>query len=280
MTSPAEPIDSSTVLLNDGRRIPQLGFGTYLIPPNETTEAVEFAIAAGYRHVDTASYYRNEAGVGQAVRASGIDRDKLWITSKLPIGASTADEVHRAIDKTVAELGSYIDLYLIHWPMPSRGNYPAVWRALQKAQSDGRVGSIGVSNFHQRQLHRILDNEGVRPAVNQIEVHPYLPNTTLAQYCVDLNIAVEAWSPLGAGSVLHDVGILALAEEAGRTVAQVVLRWHIQRGHIVLPKASSPERIQQNASVYDFTLTTEQMSRLDRLDRGESGRTGPNPESM
>jgi 2,5-diketo-D-gluconate reductase A len=184
------------------------------------------------------------------------------------------------IDGTLTDLGTSVDLYLIHWPTPSLEHFPAVWRVLQNAQTEGRLRSIGVSNFHQAQLDRILADGGVRPAVNQIEAHPHLANNALARRCSDLDIAVEAWSPLGVGSILRDVLIRDIATGIDRTPAQVVLRRHLQRGHIVLPKASSPERIRQNAALHDFVLTADQMSRIDHLDRGESGRTGPNPETM
>jgi 2,5-diketo-D-gluconate reductase A len=274
------PTELPAVLLNDGRRIPQLGFGTYLIPRNETAAAVSTALAAGYRHLDTARCYRNEAGVGEAVLLSGLPRDDVWITSKLPIGASTAVDVDRAVDATLAELGTHVDLYLIHWPTPSHDHLSTVWRALQAARADGRLRSIGVSNFHQAQLDRILDDGGTRPAVNQIEAHPHMNNNVLARRCVDLGIAVEAWSPLGVGSVLRDSIVRAIAVELDRSPAQVVLRWHLQRQHIVLPKASSSERIHQNAALHEFSLNTAQMSRIDQLDRGPSGRTGPDPETM
>lgn len=270
----------STSRLNDGREIPRLGFGTYLIDPDDTERAVDFALQAGYRHVDTARYYRNEAGVGQAVRSSGLPRKDVWITSKLPISADTVDAVNRSIDTTTMALGTHVDLYLIHWPMPRRGQYPAVWQALQQAQADGRLRSIGVSNFQPAQLDRILANGGILPTVNQIEIHPHLANTDLVRRCTDRGIAVEAWSPLGAGAVLRDRFIGAIATELDRSPAQVILRWHLQHGHIVLPKSSNPKRIVANTALYDFTLSAEQMSRIDNLDQGEAGRAGPHPERM
>ncbi|MEV8225411.1 aldo/keto reductase [Streptomyces sp. NPDC079167] len=227
---------------------------------------------AGYRHIDTASYYRNEAGVGAAVRSCGLARNDIWITSKLPLGADDADDVRRAIDATVDALGTHVDLYLIHWPMPRRGRYPRTWQALQAAQADGRLAEIGVSNFHRAQLDRILADGSPPPTVNQIEAHPHFADNTLRHYCAERTIAVAAWSPLGAGSVLHDPAIQAMARELDRTRAQIVLRWHPQRGDIVLPKASSPHRIHQNAAMFDFTLDPRQVARIDHLDRGEAAR--------
>ncbi|GAA1619175.1 aldo/keto reductase [Actinoplanes couchii] len=270
----------TTITVPGGHRIPRLGFGTYQIAPHDTEQLVSVALRAGYRHIDTARYYRNEAGVGAAVQASGLARDSIWITSKLPIGADDTDDVNRAIDATVDALGTHVDLYLIHWPMPRRNRYPRTWQALRAAQADGRLSGIGVSNFHQAQLDRILAGGGPPPMVHQIEAHPHLANNDLRQYGAQHGIATAAWSPLGAGSVLRDPAIQSVARELGRTPAQIIIRWHLQRGDIVLPKASSPQRIADNAAVFDFSLDPHQMARIDRLDRGEEGRTGPHPERL
>ncbi|GAA2557241.1 aldo/keto reductase [Winogradskya consettensis] len=270
----------TTLMGHGGLRIPRLGFGTYQIAPRDTEQLVGEALRAGYRHIDTARYYRNEAGVGAAVRACGLDRGDIWITSKLPIAGDDTDEVRSAIDATVDALGTHVDLYLIHWPMPRRGRYPRTWQALRAAQADGRLSGIGVSNFHRAQLDRILADGGPPPVVNQIEAHPHFANNDLRQYCAERGIAVAAWSPLAAGSVLRDPAIQSVAGELGRTPSQIILRWHLQRGDIVLPKASSPQRIAENAAVFDFSLDARQMARIDRLDRGEAGRTGPHPERL
>jgi len=270
----------TTITVPSGHHIPRLGFGTYRIPPRDTEQVVTEALQADYRHIDTASYYRNEADVGAAVRTCGLARDDIWITSKLPFGADDADDVRRAIDATVDALGTHVDLYLIHWPMPRRGRYPRTWQALRAAQADGRLAEIGVSSFHRVQLDRILADGGPPPAVNQIEAHPYFANNTLRHYCTERGITVTAWSPLGAGSVPHDPALQSIARELGRTPAQIVLRWHLQRGDTVLPKASSPHRIHQNAAVFDFTLDPRHVARTDHLDRGEGGRTGPHPEHL
>ena len=267
--------------LNDRRSIPQLGFGVFQIPPAETAEAVAHALRVGYRHIDTAEMYGNEREVGEAVRASGIDRAEVWVTSKLNNGFHEPDTARRAFDGTLAALGfDYVDLFLIHWPLPTLydGDYVSTWKTLEEFKADGRARSIGVSNFQVDHLQRLMDECDVVPAVNQIELHPYLQNRDVRDFDEDNGIATEAWSPIAQGAVLDDAAIRAIAEETGRSAAQVVLRWHVQRDNIIFPKSTTPERIEENFRIFDFELSEEQVEAIDALDRGEDGRTGPHPE--
>ena len=267
--------------LNDGRSIPQLGFGVFQIPPAETAEAVAHALRVGYRHIDTAEMYGNEREVGEAVRASGIDRNEVWVTSKLNNGFHEPGAARRAFDGTLAALGfDYVDMFLIHWPLPTLydGDYVSTWKTLEELKADGRARSIGVSNFQVDHLQRLMDECDVVPAVNQIELHPYLQNRDVRDFDEDNGIATEAWSPIAQGAVLDDAAIRAIAEETGRSAAQVVLRWHVQHDNIVFPKSTTPERIEENFRIFDFELSEEQVEEIDALDRGEDGRTGPHPE--
>ncbi|MCB0866160.1 MAG: aldo/keto reductase [Solirubrobacterales bacterium] len=269
--------------LNDGNRIPQLGFGVFQIGPSKAPEAVQRALEVGYRHIDTAEMYRNEAGVGEGIRASGLGRDEVFVTSKLNNGFHEPDDARRAIDGTLEELGfDYVDLFLIHWPLPTLydGDYPATWRVMEEFRADGRARSIGVSNFQVDHLERLAAETGTVPAVNQIEVHPYLLNEEVSAYCADHGIAVEAWSPIAQGHVLGDETIAEVAGRVGRTPAQVVLRWHVQRGNVVFPKSVTPERIEENFAIFDFELDDADMERITGLDRGEDGRTGPHPNTF
>jgi 2,5-diketo-D-gluconate reductase A len=271
------------VELNDGQTIPQLGFGVFEIPPAETAEAVSTALEAGYRHIDTAEMYLNERGVGEAVRASGLDRSEVFITSKLNNGFHRPDDARRAFEQTLSDLGSeYVDLFLIHWPLPTLygGDYVSTWKTLEEFKQSGRARSIGVSNFQVEHLERLRAESEVLPAVNQIELHPYLLNDDVREYGEKHGIATEAWSPIAQGSVLDDPTIIAIAERLWRTPAQVVLRWHIQRGSIVFPKSTTPERIMENADVFDFELEAGDMAKISALDKGEDGRTGPNPDTF
>jgi 2,5-diketo-D-gluconate reductase A len=279
MTTPAIP----TIELNDGTTIPQLGFGVFQVPPDETARAVELALEAGYRHVDTAEMYRNERGVGEAVRASGLGRDEVYITSKLNNGYHEPDVARRAFDRTLEELGmDHVDLFLIHWPLPTLydGDFVSTWKTLEEFKADGRARSIGVSNFEIAHLERLAAETETVPVVNQIEAHPYLLNDDVRTYGESHGIATEAWSPIAQGEVLDDPVIVAIAGEVGRTPAQVTLRWHIQRGSIVFPKSTTPARIAENIRLFDFELNADQMARIDALDRGEAGRTGPHPDKM
>jgi 2,5-diketo-D-gluconate reductase A len=277
------PITAATITLNDGRTIPQLGFGVFQIDPGETAQAVTAALEAGYRHIDTAEMYRNERGVGEAVRASGLDRADVYVTSKLSNACHEPDEARRAFDRTLSELGfDYVDLFLIHWPLPTLygGDYVSTWKTLEEFQRDGRARSIGVSNFEVAHLERLAAECEVVPAVNQIELHPYFLNDEVRAYGEARGIATEAWSPIAQGAVLGDPVIEEIARDVDRTTAQVVLRWHIQRGSIVFPKSTTPSRIAENLQVFDFELAPGQMERIDGLDQGEAGRTGPHPDTF
>jgi 2,5-diketo-D-gluconate reductase A len=275
--------DVPTIDLNDGHTIPQLGFGVFQIPPEETAEAVSTALEIGYRHIDTAEMYRNERGVGEAVRSSGLAREDVYITSKLNNGFHRPDDARRAFDETLSELGfDYVDLFLIHWPLPTLydGDFVSTWKTLEEFKQDGRARSIGVSNFQVAHLERLAAETETVPAVNQIELHPYLLNEEVRAYGESHGIATEAWSPIAQGAVLDDPEITAVAEKVGRTTAQVVLRWHIERGSIVFPKSTTPSRIKENFELFDFKLEPEDVARIDALDKGEAGRTGPNPDTF
>jgi|SRR3954454_11680845 len=271
------------ITLNDSRTIPQLGFGVFQVPPPETREAVATAIEIGYRHIDTAQMYRNEEGVGAAVAASGLDRGEFFITSKLSNTAHRPDDAHRAFDGTLAALGTdYVDLFLIHWPLPTRygGDFVQTWRALEDIYRSGRARSIGVSNFTPHMLRRLRAETEIRPAVNQIEIHPYFTNEETRAYDAENEIANEAYSPIAQGNVLDDPAIDAIARAVGRTPAQVVLRWHIQRGDIIFPKSTTVTRVRENFELFDFELDEPSMASITALDQGEKGRTGGNPETM
>jgi 2,5-diketo-D-gluconate reductase A len=267
--------------LNDGNRIPQLGFGVFQIEPEDTVEAVTRALEIGYRHIDTAEMYENEREVGEGLRASGPGRDEVFITSKLNNGAHRPDDARRAFEGTLSALGfDRVDLFLIHWPLPTLydGDYVSTWQVLEEFKADGRARSIGVSNFQVEHLERLAAETEVVPAVNQIERHPYYQNREVAAYGEEHGILTEAWSPIAQGDVLDDPEIGAVAEKLGRTPAQVVLRWHIQHGYIVFPKSVTTERIRENFELFDFELDADDMSRIDSLDRGEEGRRGPHPD--
>ncbi len=269
--------------LNDGNTIPQLGFGVFQVPPADTARVTGQAFDAGYRHIDTAQMYGNERGVGEAIRASGIPRDELFITSKLNNSFHEPAAARDAFEKTLADLGlDQIDLFLIHWPLPTRydGDFVSTWKTMIEFKEDGRARSVGVSNFQPDHLARLAQETDLVPAVNQIEVHPYLTNEVARTASRDAGILVEAWSPIAQGGVLDDATIVKIAEHVGRTPAQVTLRWHIQRGDIVFPKSSTPERIEENFALFDFELDDQAMDAISALDRGEEGRTGPNPDEF
>ena len=270
-----------TITLNDGHEIPQLGFGVFQIPPEETASAVSRALEIGYRHIDTAEMYRNEAGVGEAVRSSGLPREEVFITSKLNNGFHRPDDARAAFARTLSELGlDHVDLFLIHWPLPTLydGDFVSTWRTLEEFQRDGRARSIGVSNFQVAHLQRLIDKTDTVPAVNQIELHPYLQNREVKAFGEAQGILSEAWSPIAQGGVLDDEVVTELAAQVERTPGQVVLRWHIQRGNIVFPKTVTPARMEENFALFDFELDEQQLAALDGLDQGEAGRTGPNPD--
>ncbi|MGN9890311.1 aldo/keto reductase [Micromonospora sp. L31] len=269
--------------LNDGNMIPQLGFGVFQIEPKDTVEAVGRALEIGYRHIDTAEMYGNEAEVGEAVRTSGLDRGQVFVTSKLSNAFHRPDDARRAFESTLSALKmDYIDLFLIHWPLPTRydGDFVSTWKVLEEFQRDGRAKSIGVSNFQVPHLERLAAEADVVPAVNQIEVHPYFGNEEVRAYDRRHNIITQAWSPIAQGKVLDDPTVVDVAEEVGRTPAQVVLRWHVQRGDIVFPKSTTPSRIAENFQIFDFALDDAAMERISGLDRGEAGRQGPNPDEF
>ena len=272
--------DVPSIQLNDGSAIPQLGFGVFQIDPSETAEAVERALEIGYRHIDTAEMYGNEREVGEGIRAFGLDRDEVFVTSKLNNGYHRPDDARRAFDETLAKLGfDHVDLFLIHWPLPTLydGDFVSTWKTLEEFKADGRARSIGVSNFEVEHLERLAAEADVVPAVNQIELHPYLLNEEVRGYDQAHRIATEAWSPLKQGEVLRDPVIVEIAERVGRTPAQVVLRWHLQRGNVIFPKSVTPERMRENFELFDFELEPGDVERIDSLDRGEAGRNGPHP---
>jgi 2,5-diketo-D-gluconate reductase A len=266
-----------TIALNDGNRIPQFGLGVFLMPPEETKEHVAFALANGYRHIDTAAIYGNEREVGAAIAESGVPRDEIFVTTKLWNNRQT--DAPAALAESLEKLGlEQVDLYLIHWPTPRLDTYLQAWHSMEQLQAQGLTRSIGVSNFHQQHLRRLIDASDVVPAVNQIEVHPSLAQFELVDFTTELGIATEAWSPLGRRADLDDEVITGIAGRLDRTPAQVILRWHVQRGIIVFPKASSPERLRENADIFDFELSTDDMRAIDGVDSGH--RVGPDPETF
>jgi 2,5-diketo-D-gluconate reductase A len=272
-----------SIELNTGARIPQLGFGVFQIPPNETAEAVKAALDIGYRHIDTAEMYGNEKEVGQGIRDAGLDRADVFITSKLNNGFHGPDDARRAFDGTLSALeADYVDLFLIHWPLPTLydGDFVSTWNVLEEFAADGRARNIGVSNFQIPHLERLARESNTVPAANQIEVHPYLTNDAVRAYDSEHGIATEAWSPIAQGGVLDDPVITRIAAAIGRSPAQVVLRWHIQRGDIVFPKSVNPDRMRENFALFDFELDGSDMNAITGLDKGEAGRTGPNPDTF
>jgi 2,5-diketo-D-gluconate reductase A len=269
-----------TIALNNGVEIPQLGFGVFQIKPEETADAVAAALEVGYRHIDTAEMYQNEKGVGEGIRRSGIDRDEIFVTSKLNNGFHAREDALQAIDRTLTELGfDQVDLFLVHWPLPGIDvDYVETWKAMEEIYASGKARAIGVSNFQEHHLRRLFGETEVRPAVNQIEVHPYLAQDALRAFDADHEIVTEAWSPIAQGKVLDDPAIVAIAERLQRTPAQVVLRWHVQRGDVVFPKSVTRSRIEENFALFDFELGEEDMASITGLDRGE--RTGPDPDTF
>ncbi|WP_029254087.1 aldo/keto reductase [Paraoerskovia marina] len=267
------------ITLNNGVQIPQLGFGTYQIPPEDTADAVATALKAGYRHIDTAEMYGNEAGVGEAVRNSGLDRSEVFVTSKLNNGFHDYDDALAAMDQTLADLGlDYVNLFLIHWPLPEVGDFTETWRAMEEMYRQGKARAIGVSNFQPHHINKLLDSGTVVPAVNQIEVHPYFVQSDVREANAGHDIVTEAWSPIAQGKVLDDPTVVRIAERLERTPAQVVLRWHIERGDVVFPKSATPKRIEENFALFDFELTDADRADITALDKGE--RIGPNPDEF
>jgi diketogulonate reductase-like aldo/keto reductase len=269
-----------TLRLNHGREIPQLGFGVFQVPPAETEAAVTRALEVGYRHIDTAAAYRNEAGVARAIAAVGLDRSEVFITTKLFNDDHGREQAQRAFAASLERLETdYVDLYLIHWPVPSEDRYVETWQALEEVHREGRARSLGVSNFNLEHLERLGSETETVPAVNQVELHPYLAQRELRAYQRDHGIATEAWSPIGqGGDVLDDPAIGAIAERHDRSPAQAIIRWHLQSGNIVIPKSVTPDRIAENFRAFDFELSDAEMAQIDGLDRGE--RLGPDPATF
>jgi 2,5-diketo-D-gluconate reductase A len=276
MTSTPTATAIPAITLNNGVRMPQLGFGVFQVSDDDTTAAVSLALAAGYRSIDTAAIYGNEAGTGHAIGESGIDRAELFITSKLWVADLGYDATLAAFEASLEKLGlEYLDLYLIHWPAPATDLYLESWHALEQLLADGRVRAIGVSNFLPEHLQKVIDLGGTVPAINQIELHPALQQRDIAAFNTAHGIVTEAWSPLAQGAVLADPAVVAIAGSRGVSPAQVILRWHLQQGRIIIPKSVTPERIRENLDVFGFDLTADELSVIDALERG--GRTGPHP---
>jgi len=269
----------SNITGNNGVEIPQLGLGVFLVEPNETQAVVAAALDVGYRHIDTAAAYNNEAEVGAAIADADLSRDELFITTKVWNLDQGHDRALAAFDLSLGKLGlDYLDLYLIHWPAPGRDRYVETWRAMEKILAEGRVRSIGVSNFGIEHLQRLIDETETVPAVNQVELHPNLPQRELRDFHAEHGIVTEAWSPLARGELLDDASVRRIADAHGKTPAQVLLRWHIELGNVVIPKSRTPERIAENIEVFDFELTPEDHETITALENGH--RIGPHPDSF
>jgi 2,5-diketo-D-gluconate reductase A len=268
-----------TITLNNGAEIPQLGFGVFQVAPEETRDATLAALEVGYRHIDTAEMYGNERQVGEAVRASGIDRDEVFVTSKLSNAYHAYDDALKAFDESLDELGfDYLDLFLVHWPLPTLGDFVETWKAMEKIYESGRVRAIGVSNFQPHHLTRLFGDTDVVPVVNQIEVHPYFAQDGVRSFNAQHRIATEAWAPIAQGRVVDDPTLTRIGGEHGKTPAQVALRWHLQRGDIVFPKSVRRSRMEENFDVFDFELSEVEMADIGSLDRND--RIGPDPDTF
>ena len=271
--------DVPNVRLNDGTPIPQVGFGVFQVPPDDTQRAVEDALAAGYRHIDTAAAYRNERGVAAGIAASGVPRAEIFITTKLWNTEQGFESTLAAFDKSIEALDTeQVDLYLIHWPVPARDLFLDTWRAFERIHAEGGARSIGVSNFRVADLERLAQEAETQPTVNQIELHPLLQQVELRAWHAEHGIATEAWSPLAQGEVLKDDTLVTIAAHHERTVAQVILRWHLQLGNVVIPKSVTPARVRENLDIFDFELSDDDLAAIARLDAGH--RTGPDPASF
>jgi 2,5-diketo-D-gluconate reductase A len=271
--------DVPNVRLNDGIEIPQVGFGVFQVPPDETQRAVEDALAAGYRHIDTAAAYRNERGVAAGIAASGVPRGEIFITTKLWNTEQGFESTLAAFDKSIEALDTEtVDLYLIHWPVPARDLYLDTWRAFERIHAEDGARSIGVSNFRIPDLERLQREAETMPTINQIELHPLLQQAELRVWHAEHGVATEAWSPLAQGEVLKDDTLVTIAAHHDRTVAQVILRWHLQLGNVVIPKSVTPARVRENLDIFDFELTEDDLAAIARLDAGH--RTGPDPASF
>jgi 2,5-diketo-D-gluconate reductase A len=268
-----------SVTLHDGVEIPQLGFGVFQVPPEDTQAAVEEALAAGYRHIDTAAAYRNERGVGAAIAASGLAREDVFVTTKLWNSKQGYDSTLATFEKSLGRLGfEYVDLYLIHWPVPTEDRFVGTWRAFERIREEGRARTIGVSNFRVEDIERLERETWARPTVNQIELHPFFQQAELRSWLAEREIATEAWSPIAQGAALGEEPIVSIAERHGKTPAQAILRWHLQLGNVVIPKSVTPERIRENLEVFDFELSDEEMAAIGELDTGRRG--GPDPATF
>jgi 2,5-diketo-D-gluconate reductase A len=275
----AHATESPVLTLHDGVEMPQLGFGVFQIAPEEAQERVEEALTVGYRHIDTAAAYRNESGVGAAIAASGVGRDDVFVTTKLWNSEQGYDSTLRAFEKSIERLGTgHVDLYLIHWPLPSRDRFLDTWRAFERIKEEGGARSIGVSNFRVEDLGRLEQEAEQRPTVNQVELHPRLQQAELRAWHSEHDIITEAWSPLAQGGLLEEGTIETIAAHHDRTPAQVILRWHLQLGNVVIPKSATPERIRENFELFDFALSEDDMAAIERLDSSE--RTGPDPATF
>jgi 2,5-diketo-D-gluconate reductase A len=268
-----------SLTLHDGVEIPQLGFGVFQVPPDDTQRVVEEALAAGYRHIDTAAAYRNEKGVGAAIAASGIPREEVFVTTKLWNEQQGFDSALEAFEKSLGRLGmDRVDLYLIHWPVPTEGRFVETWKAFERIHEEGRSRTIGVSNFRIEDLERLGRETGTLPTVNQVELHPRFHQTELRVWHDEHGVATEAWSPLGQGALLGEQPVVEIAERHGKTPAQAILRWHLQLGNIVIPKSVTPERIRENLEVFDFELDEGEMASIGTIDTGK--RFGPDPATF
>jgi 2,5-diketo-D-gluconate reductase A len=277
MTSTTDRVPRVT--LRPEVEIPQLGYGVFQVPPKETEEVVARALATGYRHIDTAAAYRNEGPVGQAIHASGIPREEIFVTTKCFNDDHGHDKAKKAFKASLERLElEHVDLYLIHWPVPSHDLYVETWQAFIELQAEGLVRAIGVSNFQPAHLERIVAETGVVPAINQVELHPYFQQAGLRHEHSELGIVTEAWSPLGQGLELEDATIVAIAQAHGKTPAQAIIRWHLQLGNVVIPKSVTPERIAENFDVFDFELSGKELERIRELDAGR--RIGPDPDTF
>jgi len=282
MTGLSNPTSNPTLSLNDGNSIPTVGLGVWQTPPEETRQAVEAALSTGYRHIDTAAAYRNEREVGQALKNAadnGVPREEVFLVTKLWNTEHGYDKALKAFDDSVRRLGvDHVDLYLIHWPMPEVNAFVETFKAFATLRDEGRIRSIGVSNFAPEHLHTLIDGTGIVPAVNQVELHPRFPQHELREVHAELGIATEAWSPLGQGALLSEPSVVAVAEAHGKTPAQVLIRWHLQLGNIVIPKSVNPDRIASNFDVFDFELSEQDIASIATLDNGI--RLGPDPRTF
>lgn len=279
MTTNQNTLQIPTLELNDGNRMPQLGFGVFEVEPQDATDAVLHALHTGYRSVDTAAMYGNEAEVAEAIERSGLERSEVFVTTKLWNDDHGRDRTLHAFEGSLEHLSfEWVDLYLIHWPAPAQGKYVETWQAICELKDQGRARSIGVSNFLPEHIERIVDETGVVPAVNQVELHPRMQQSALRAFHSEHGIVTESWSPLGRGALLEDPVVTHIAEQMGRTPAQVLLRWNVEVGSVVIPRSVRPERIEENAQIFDFELSREQMQAIEELDREE--RIGPDPASF